>query len=66
MTARLLPGEGEFDLVGLIRALDAMGSAAPIGVEVFNTRQQREPLAKIAREWAHAVRAVLAGAREHT
>src|SRR5262249_37178835 len=31
---RLLPGEGSFDLVGLVRALDAIGCAAPLGVEV--------------------------------
>src|SRR5262245_1055524 len=29
---RLLPGEGSFDLVGLIRALDEIGSRAPLGV----------------------------------
>jgi sugar phosphate isomerase/epimerase len=33
---RLLPGDGELDLVGLIAALRATGTTAPIGVEVFS------------------------------
>jgi len=33
---RRLPGEGEFDLVGLLGALAATGTTAPLGVEVFN------------------------------
>jgi sugar phosphate isomerase/epimerase len=34
---RRLPGEGLFDLVGFIEALDAHGVRAPISVEVFST-----------------------------
>lgn len=63
MTARLLPGEGELDLAGLIRTLDAIGSTAPIGIEVFNTRQEHQPFGEVARDWAGAGRAVLAQAR---
>lgn len=63
MAARLLPGEGELDLEGLIRTLDAIGSTAPVGVEVFNTRQTEQPIAKIAREWAVSARSTLARAR---
>lgn len=63
MTARLLPGEGELDLAGLIRTLDAIGSTAPIGVEVFNARQAAQPPEAVARDWAGATRAVLAQAR---
>jgi sugar phosphate isomerase/epimerase len=33
---RLLPGEGEFDLTGYLRALAVAGSGAPLGVEVFS------------------------------
>lgn len=33
---RRLPGEGEFDLVGLLRALANTGTSAPLGVEVFS------------------------------
>ena len=32
----LAPGEGDIDLVGLIRLLDRIGSEAPITVEVFS------------------------------
>lgn len=63
MTARLLPGEGGLDLIGLIRTLDSIGSTAPIGIEVFNTRQERQPLGEVARDWAGAGRAVLTEAR---
>lgn len=64
MTARLLPGEGTFDLTGLIRTLDRIGSTAPFGVEVFNTRQNGQPFAQIAQDWSAAARAVLAKARD--
>jgi sugar phosphate isomerase/epimerase len=63
MTARLLPGEGDLDLIGLVRTLDAIGSTAPIGVEVFNTRQNDQSLAHVAHDWASAARSVLAQAR---
>ncbi|WP_420382152.1 sugar phosphate isomerase/epimerase family protein [Novosphingobium sp.] len=63
MTHRLLPGEGAIDLAGLIRTLDAIGCTAPIGVEVFNIRQNDQTLAETARDWATATRAVLATAR---
>lgn len=63
MAARLLPGQGELDVVGMIRTLDAMGSQAPIGVEVFNTRLKEQAIGDIAREWAEAARATLAKAR---
>ena len=33
---RRLPGDGDFDLVSLLHALRAIGSTAPIGVEVFS------------------------------
>lgn len=63
MTARRLPGEGEFDLIGIIRTLDAIGSTAPLGVEVFNTRQNDQSIDEIARNWAHSARAIIAKAR---
>ncbi len=34
---RLLPGEGEFDVVGFIRVLDRLGFAGPWGLEVMST-----------------------------
>ena len=56
---RLLPGEGEFDLVGLVRALDATGTTAPLGVEVFDDDLQAKPAAEAALLAARATRAVL-------
>jgi sugar phosphate isomerase/epimerase len=35
---RMLPGEGDFDLTGILGALRDIGSTAPIGVEVFSDR----------------------------
>lgn len=63
MTARLLPGEGGLDVVGLVRTLDAIGCTAPAGVEVFHTRQDAMSLAEIARDWARSTNALLARAR---
>lgn len=63
MTARLLPGEGDLDVAGLVRTLDAIGSTAPIGVEVFNARQNDQTLAQVAGDWAGAARTILAQAR---
>ena len=33
---RVVPGEGEFDLVGFVRALDAAGADVPFEVEVIS------------------------------
>jgi sugar phosphate isomerase/epimerase len=33
---RLLPGQGEFDLVGILKTLGEVGCEAPMGVEVFS------------------------------
>jgi sugar phosphate isomerase/epimerase len=60
---RALPGEGQFDLVGLIRLLAASGTTAPLGVEVFNDELQSRPAAEAARLAAQATRRVLAAAR---
>jgi sugar phosphate isomerase/epimerase len=63
MNARLSPGEGELDLVGLIRTLDRIGSTAPIGVEVFNADVRVQPIDQTARAWAQSTHAVLQSAR---
>ncbi len=60
---RLLPGEGAADLVGLVRALDAGGCQAPIGVEVFNDALQEKGARQVAYRTAEATRRVLAQAR---
>ncbi|MFN3552976.1 MAG: sugar phosphate isomerase/epimerase family protein [Novosphingobium meiothermophilum] len=63
MTKRLLPGEGALDIGGLIRTLDSIGSTAPMGIEVFNTRYADRPLGEVARDFASTGRAVIAQAR---
>lgn len=62
-TARLLPGEGEFDLVGLVRVLDAIGSGAPITLEVFHRDNRKRSMSEIADSWAVSARRVLDAAR---
>jgi sugar phosphate isomerase/epimerase len=46
---RLLPGEGEFDLVGLLTALRELGVEASMGVEVLSERQAAMDPAEAAR-----------------
>jgi sugar phosphate isomerase/epimerase len=60
---RLLPGEGDFDLVGFVRTLDHIGCRAPIGVEVFSDELADRPLAEIIERCATSTQAVLAAAR---
>jgi sugar phosphate isomerase/epimerase len=58
--ARLLPGEGAFDLRGYLASLRAIGASAPIGVEVFSDDLHGlEPL-EAARRAAQATRDLLA------
>jgi sugar phosphate isomerase/epimerase len=59
---RLLPGEGELDLAGLLRHLAAGGCAAPVGVEVFSDAMAALPVREVARRAAAAARRVLAAA----
>lgn len=63
MTARLLPGQGDFDLTGFICTLDEMGSTAPIGVEVFSAAAAGQPIAETARAWMDAAQATIAQSR---
>jgi sugar phosphate isomerase/epimerase len=56
---RELPGEGEFDLGGLVRALADTGTEAPVGVEVFSDRLHERPAAEAATTAARATRGVL-------
>lgn len=60
---RLLPGEGAFDLVGLVRTLDAIGCRAPIGVEVLSDELLERPVAEVTRRCAESTRGVLRAAR---
>jgi sugar phosphate isomerase/epimerase len=61
--ARLLPGEGAIPLVRWIRTLDAIGSRAPIGVEIFSHANDRLPPLEVGRRCGEAARRVLARAR---
>lgn len=63
MHRRLLPGEGAIDLVEIIRALDAIGSLAPIGVEVFSDELNKLTPVQAARKVGDAIRVILAEAR---
>lgn len=56
---RRAPGDGEFDLVGFLRALDAVGVHAPISVEVISDELDQLPPAVVARRLGDATRAVL-------
>jgi sugar phosphate isomerase/epimerase len=58
--ARLLPGAGDFDLPGYLGALRAIGTRAPIGVEVFSDDLHALGAAAAAERAAAATRAVLA------
>ena len=61
-TNRLAPGEGEFDLVGLLRTLAALGVDAPPGVEVISPSIAANPADLIARRMADGSRKVLTAA----
>lgn len=63
LTNRVPPGEGEFALVEIVRILDAIGSVAPIGVEVCSAELWAGPADHAARVSAEAMRRVLALAR---
>lgn len=63
MTGRLLPGEGAADCAAIIATLDAIGSRAWMGVEVFHPRQAALGIAETATDWARTARAVLEEAR---
>ncbi len=63
LNARLLPGAGAIPLVRWLRLLDAIGSRAPIGVEVFSSVLDALPPVEVGRRCGAAARAVLAEAR---
>ncbi|MGB5078502.1 MAG: sugar phosphate isomerase/epimerase [Sphingorhabdus sp.] len=52
MMHRLLPGEGELDLPGLISALAATGTIAPTGIETFSARLDAMDMREAAQECA--------------
>lgn len=60
---RRLPGDGSFDLVGLIRLLDGMGVQAPLSVEILSSTQWTLPVDVAARAAFDAAVAVRTAAR---
>lgn len=63
-TNRMAPGEGGFDLVGLIRTLDELGVDAPLGLEVISPSLAASgPPDAVARRCADGMRGVLDQAR---
>ncbi len=61
--ARELPGQGGFDLTGMVRALGQTGTRAPIGVEVFSDALHQIPPEDAARMAAEATVEILRSAR---
>jgi sugar phosphate isomerase/epimerase len=66
VTRRRLPGEGEFDLVGFLRTLDAVGVDVPLTVETLSVELRERPVREIAARTVDAVRGVVALAREES
>jgi sugar phosphate isomerase/epimerase len=60
---RLVPGEGELDLVGFVRTLVTAGVDCPVGCEVFSDELYASPPSVAARRAGAGLRAVLAAAR---
>ena len=61
---RLLPGEGDIDLVEILRLLNEVDCPAPVGIEVFSDALAALPARQAARRAGDAARAVLRQARE--
>ena len=61
---RLLPGDGEFDIAGFLRAVWSLGYDGPIGVEVLNEYIRQWDLRTAATEAMAKTRAVIAAARQ--
>jgi sugar phosphate isomerase/epimerase len=60
---RRLPGDGELALAELMRALDAGGCTAPVGIEVFSDELLRLPAEEIGYRAGARLRRVLVAAR---
>jgi sugar phosphate isomerase/epimerase len=56
---RRVPGEGDFDLAGLVATLGDLGAHAPIGVEVFSDALHALPPAEAAHRAGDATRKLL-------
>lgn len=63
MQRRLLPGDGDIDLVDITRQLAAIGCAAPVGAEIFSAELDALPHDEAARRAGDSLRRVLQQAR---
>ena len=63
MLRRRLPGEGSFDLAGLVSMLDAGGVTTPFSVEILSVEHQTLPVDEAARRAFDSTAAVVAQAR---
>ena len=63
LEARRLPGDGDIDLVGLVRTLDRQGSRAPLGAEVYASDLAARPADEAARLAGDAMRRLVEAAR---
>ncbi len=61
---RLLPGDGEFDIVGFLKALWTVGYDGPIGVEVLNEYMRKWDLKTAATEAYAKTHRVVTAARQ--
>ena len=66
LTNRLLPGEGEFDLAGIIAALQDVGADVGWDMEICSSVLDQLPGDEAARRAAQATRSVLATAGQST
>lgn len=55
MMIRLLPGDGDFNLAGLMQAIAATGTTAPGGIEVFSEQLNRLPFDDLAGRYARSM-----------
>jgi sugar phosphate isomerase/epimerase len=60
---RRVPGEGEFDLVGFVRLLDAMDVSVPVSIEVISTQLQALPAVEAATRMRDGLYAIIEAAR---
>lgn len=63
LSNRVPPGDGAFALVDIVKALDEVGSTAPIGLEVCSTELWHGPVGTAAALSATAMRRILTQAR---
>jgi sugar phosphate isomerase/epimerase len=63
MHARRLPGEGDIDLVELVRTLDAIGCPGPYGAEIFSDGFDALDSLEVGRRAGRAMRRLLSAAR---